>query len=64
MTTVIVVTTAEEQLFEIHGWWIAHRTSSPTLVLDEFERCVALLETSPDIGTRFIARMFPACGGS
>ena len=53
MTTVVVVDDAEEQLGEIHEWWVVNRTSAPTLVLDEFERCVSLLESSPDIGTRF-----------
>ena len=53
MTTVVVVDDAGEQLGEIHSWWAANRTSAPTLVLDEFERCVSLLESSPDLGTRF-----------
>ena len=52
MTTVVVVDGAEAQLVESDSWWVAHRSSSPTLGIDEFERCVSLLEFSPDIGTR------------
>ena len=48
MTTVILVDAAEEQLNEIVEWWRTHREASPTLVMDEFERCVSLLEFSPD----------------
>ena len=53
MTTVILVDAAEEQLDEIVEWWRTHREASPTLVMDEFERCVSLLESSPDAGARF-----------
>lgn len=53
MTTVVVVDIAEAQLIEIDAWWLGNRSSSPTLVIDEFERCVSLLESNPDIGTRF-----------
>ena len=53
MTTVVVVDEAEEQLHESIEWWIANRTAAPTLVFDEFERCVSLLESTPDIGLRF-----------
>lgn len=53
MTTVVVVVDAEEQLREIDAWWIVNRPGAPTLVLDEFERCVTLLQHSPDIGVRF-----------
>ena len=53
MTTVVVVADADEQLLVIHEWWIINRSSSPTLVIDEFERCVSLLVGSPDIGTPF-----------
>lgn len=53
MTTVVVVDEAEEQLHEINEWWIANRQAAPSLVVDEFERCVTLLENSPDIGTIF-----------
>jgi plasmid stabilization system protein ParE len=31
----------------------ANRQAAPSLVVDEFERCVTLLENSPDIGTTF-----------
>ncbi len=53
MTTVIVVDTAEVQLREIVDWWCVHRPEAPWLVLDEFEGCVALLESSPDAGVGF-----------
>jgi|GEM_PF-5894481 len=58
MTTVVVVDEAEAQLVEIHEWWVAHRDSS-MLVLDEFECCVSLLESSPHIGTRFHRTFVP-----
>jgi plasmid stabilization system protein ParE len=53
MTTVVVVEEAEAQLSEIVAWWLVNRPAAPTLALDEFERCVKLLESSPDIGTTF-----------
>jgi plasmid stabilization system protein ParE len=53
MITVVVVDAAEEQLREIGEWWMANREASPLLLMDEFERCVSLLESSPDVGVRF-----------
>lgn len=53
MTTVVLVDPAEAQLREISEWWMAHREASPLLVMDEFDRCVSLLEASPDVGARF-----------
>jgi plasmid stabilization system protein ParE len=53
MTTVVLVDAAEAQLDEIIEWWREHREASPALVMDEFERCVSLLEASPDAGPRF-----------
>jgi plasmid stabilization system protein ParE len=53
MTTVVIVDAAEEQLGEIVEWWKTQRENSPALVFDEFDRCVGLLESSPDAGTRF-----------
>jgi plasmid stabilization system protein ParE len=53
MITVVLVASAEEQLHEIAEWWMEHREASPSLVMDEFERCVSLLESSPDAGARF-----------
>src|ERR1041384_1253033 len=53
MTTVVLVDAAEEQLDEIVEWWTAHREANPTLVMEEFDRCVSLLESSPDAGARF-----------
>jgi hypothetical protein len=48
MTTVVDVDEAEQQLREIVEWWLEKRHAAPLLVLDEFERCVNLLESSPD----------------
>jgi plasmid stabilization system protein ParE len=59
MTTVVVVDSAEEQLGEIVDWWITHRGASPFLVADEFERCVSLLASSPDVGARFLRTTVP-----
>ena len=53
MTTVVVVGDAEEQLRAIDDWWRANRGAAATLVVDEFDRCVTLLEHSPDIGVGF-----------
>ena len=51
--TTVVVREAEAQLREIAEWWTANRPAAPSLVVDEFERSVTLLENSPDIGTGF-----------
>ncbi len=59
MTTVVVVDEAEEQLREIVEWWRANRRAAPTLVIDELGRCTTLLESSPDIGTRFHRTFVP-----
>lgn len=53
MITVVLLGPAEEQLHEIAEWWMEHREASPSLVMDEFDRCVSLLESSPDAGARF-----------
>jgi plasmid stabilization system protein ParE len=53
MTTIEVTDAAEQQLREIVEWWTAHRDTGPQLVMDEFERCIALLRSSPDVGVRF-----------
>src|SRR6185503_4423949 len=53
MTSVVIVVEAQEQLREIVEWWSANRPAAPTLALEEFERCVTLLESSPDIGPKF-----------
>jgi hypothetical protein len=50
---VILVDPAEEQLHEIAEWWLTHREASLLLVMDEFDRCMSLLESSPDAGARF-----------
>lgn len=59
MTTIIVVDEAEEQLRAIDDWWRANRREAPTLVVDEFQRCTTLLESSPDIGTGFHRTTIP-----
>jgi plasmid stabilization system protein ParE len=59
MTTVVIVDAAEEQLGEIVEWWAAHREASPLLVTQEFDRCVSLLEASPDVGVRFLRSRVP-----
>ena len=53
MTSVVVEDEAREQLLAIADWWAANRSDAPDLVVDEFARCVMLLENMPDIGTRF-----------
>ncbi len=61
MITVVIVDSAEEQLREIGEWWMVHREANPSLVMDEFERCVSLLESSPDMGARFHRSRVPGC---
>lgn len=63
MTAIGITDAAEEQLREIVEWWTAHRDTDPQLGVDEFERCVALLRSSPDAGLRSIAPAYPACAG-
>ena len=53
MTSVAIVDVAEAQLLEIVEWWETNRRAAPDLVLEEFERCVTLLESTPDVGTGF-----------
>jgi len=60
MITVVLVDAAEEQLDEIVEWWKIHREANPTLVMDELERCVTLLESSPDAGARFHHSQVPS----
>jgi len=55
MTTVVVVDEAERQLQTINAWWDENRSAASGLVLEEFARCVALLEIAPDAGPRFPA---------
>jgi plasmid stabilization system protein ParE len=59
MISIVVVDEAQEQLREIVEWWFANRPASPTLVLDELERCVTLLESTPDAGPRFLRTRVP-----
>jgi plasmid stabilization system protein ParE len=53
MITVLIVEEAEHQLREIDAWWVENRRDAPDLVLQEFARCVDLLESTPDAGQRF-----------
>ncbi len=53
MTTVFIVDEAEQQLREIAAWWRENRSAAGSLVHDELERCIALIESSPDAGLRF-----------
>lgn len=53
MTTVVIVDVAEAQLLEIAAWWTANRHAAPDLVIEELERCVTLLESTPDAGMPF-----------
>jgi plasmid stabilization system protein ParE len=59
MTSVFVVAEAEAQLAEIADWWREHRPEASASVVDEFERCVTLLEHSPDVGARFQRSRIP-----
>lgn len=60
MTTIVMTDFAEQQLHEIVEWWKAHREASPVLVLEELERCLSLLESSPDVGARFHRSRIPS----
>jgi plasmid stabilization system protein ParE len=53
MTSVVLVNRAIQQLREIDAWWRDHRPDAATLVADEFERCLTLLESTPELGSRF-----------
>jgi plasmid stabilization system protein ParE len=59
MTTIVVVDEAEQQLRDIDDWWRENRREAPTLVIDEFERCMTLLASSPDIGNGFHRTAIP-----
>src|SRR5258708_7504513 len=59
MTTVVVVDEAERQLREIVAWWLENRAEARDLVVEEFDRCVTLLESSPDAGIRFHRTAIP-----
>src|SRR5688572_5792217 len=50
MTSVVLVERAVQQLRER---WRAHRPDAATLVVDELERCVELLENTPEVGAPF-----------
>jgi plasmid stabilization system protein ParE len=59
MTTIVVVAEADEQLRTIIDWWRNHRPKAPGLVLEEFTRCVRLLEAAPDVGAPFHRSAIP-----
>jgi len=49
---VVLVAEAEEQLREAVEWWRANRGDPSTLLIDEFEEIIGLLEEMPGIGPR------------
>ena len=59
MTRVVVVDEAERQLRAIDEWWVANRELAPELLVEEFSRCVMLLENTPDVGARFLRTSIP-----
>jgi len=50
---VVLVAEAEEQFHRAVEWRQANRADAPTLLIDEFEQAVRLLEEMPAIGPRF-----------
>ncbi len=50
---VVLVAEAEVQFRRAVEWWQANRGDAPTLLIDEFEQAVGLLEEMPGIGPRF-----------
>jgi plasmid stabilization system protein ParE len=59
VTAVVLVDEAVAQLRDIVSWWRSNRAAARDLVLDEFERCVILLESTPDVGARFSRSSIP-----
>jgi plasmid stabilization system protein ParE len=59
MTTVLIVDEAEAQFREVAAWWVENREAAPDLLIGEFERCVTLLESSPDAGAGFHRTKIP-----
>lgn len=47
---------AEEHLAQVHAWWCENRHDAPDMVLDEYDRIVALLAVQPEIGRRYVRR--------
>ena len=45
--------TARLQLLELDEWWSVNRPASATRVIDAFERAIALLAETPDIGSLY-----------
>jgi plasmid stabilization system protein ParE len=50
---VVLVAEAEEQFRRAVEWWQANRGDAPSLLIDEFEQVVCLLEEMPGIGPKF-----------
>ena len=44
---------ANTQINQIDEWWLQNRTAAPSLFLDEFHDCIALLRQSPRAGTEY-----------
>jgi plasmid stabilization system protein ParE len=59
MITVVLVDAADEQLREIGEWWVANREACPLMLMEEFDRCLSLLESSPAAGSRFYGSRVP-----
>ncbi len=49
----VVVAEAEEQLRQLHVWWLNNVGTAPTAFLDEFENLTTLLRETPRIGHPF-----------
>ena len=60
MTAVVLVERAAQQLRDIDAWWRAHRPDVATLVADELEHRIELLENTPELGALF--RKTPVLG--
>ena len=56
---VVLVEEAEEQLRRAVQWWQANKQGTQTILVDEFEQAVCLLEEMPGIGPRFEGASIP-----
>jgi plasmid stabilization system protein ParE len=56
---VVLVAEAEEQVRRAVEWWQANHKDAPSLLVDEFEQVVGLLEEMPGIGPRFPRAISP-----
>jgi plasmid stabilization system protein ParE len=50
---IIIVPEAEEQLRQVHLWWLENMEGAPSMFLDEFESLTALLRDASSIGQPF-----------